>query len=69
MTPTSHTDDAASINRHAASSSMCSRRSPRATVRADDVFRLDADGDLNRARIKRYAYPESRLEPREENDQ
>jgi hypothetical protein len=28
---------------------------------ADDVLRLADDGDLDRARIRRYAYPESRL--------
>ena len=28
---------------------------------ADDVLQLAADGDLDRARIQRYAYPESRL--------
>jgi hypothetical protein len=33
---------------------------------AGDVLQLAADGDLDRARIKRYAYPESRLAPREE---
>lgn len=32
----------------------------------DDVLQLDADGDLDRARIKRYAYPVSRLAPVEE---
>ena len=30
-----------------------------------DVLRLHTDGDLDRARIKRYAYPESRLAPGE----
>ena len=35
---------------------------------ADDVLQLDADGDLDRARIKAYAYPESRLVPVEESE-
>ena len=30
---------------------------------ADDVLQLADDGDLDQARIKRYAYPESRLAP------
>ncbi|WP_152420285.1 hypothetical protein [Halococcus thailandensis] len=30
---------------------------------AADVLELYADGELDRARIKRYAYPEKRLEP------
>lgn len=34
---------------------------------ADNVLQLDADGDLDRARIKRYAYPESRLASVEES--
>ena len=32
----------------------------------DDVLELYAEGDLDRARIKSYAYPESRLAPSEE---
>jgi hypothetical protein len=36
---------------------------------ADDVLQLAADGDLGRARIKHYAYPESRLAPREEEEE
>ena len=35
---------------------------------ADDVLQLDADGDLDRARIQRYAYPESRLAAVEEDE-
>ena len=35
---------------------------------AGDVLQLVADADLERARIKRYAYPESRLVPVEESD-
>ena len=35
---------------------------------ADDVLQLVADGDLERARIKHYAYPESRLAPAEESE-
>ena len=34
---------------------------------ADDVLQLVADDDLERARIKSYAYPESRLAPVEES--
>jgi hypothetical protein len=36
---------------------------------ADDVLELYADGELDRARINRYAYPENRLAAvEEEND-
>ena len=35
---------------------------------ADDVLQLDADGVLGRARIQRYAYPESRLAGVEEDE-
>ena len=35
---------------------------------ADDVLQLDADEDLDRARIQRYAYPESRLAVVEESE-
>ena len=35
---------------------------------ADDVLQLDADDDLDRARIQRYAYPESRLAAVEEDE-
>lgn len=32
----------------------------------DDVVQLYADGDLDRARVLSYSYPESRLAPAEE---
>jgi hypothetical protein len=35
---------------------------------ADDVLELYADGGLDRARIRRYAYPENRLAPVESGE-
>jgi hypothetical protein len=36
---------------------------------ADDVLELYADGGLDRARIRRYAYPENRLAPVESGEE